>query len=544
MNKHVKHYIDKYKYGEIILNEERKLLIEHLELNILYREDLHFDDEMIEKCIKFIEKYYFELKLYQKFLIAFLFLYDEEGDVYYDQFLWLMARGAGKNGLISALSNFFTSELHGIDHYDGVVVATSEEQAKTSFEEMYNAIEKDDVLKKHYHLTKMKITSKKNKSVFKFGTSNAKTKDGGREGFVIYDEIHEYTDSKLRDVLSGGLGKVKHSREFFITTNGFVREGYLDKMIERSMAILKNQSEDDRLFPWICKIDHPDEIHDESCWSKANPTLEAPLSDYGKTLLKKIRAQYNNLKFEPSGRENFMTKRMNWPEVDLAKVIASYEDIMATSREIPILKNKTAIGGVDYASIRDFAAVGLLFKQGEDVVWITHSFARKEYLEKANLKPPIHEWEKRGDITIVDEPSINPVHIVGWFIEMRKKYAIQKVIADNFRMDLLRPLFEEAGFEIEVIRNPRAIHSLLAPRVETLFSNRRVIYGDVPIMRWYTNNIAVKIDKQGNKTFEKKDEHRRKTDGFQAFVHALYRVDEIQEIDLDKAFDLLDQLDF
>jgi len=95
-----------------------------------------------------------------------------------------------------------------------------------------------------------------------------------------------------------------------------------------------------------------------------------------------------------------------------------------------------------------------------------------------------------------------------------------------------------------VIRNPRAIHSLLAPRIETLFANQRVIFGDVPIMRWYTNNVAVRIDKNGNKTFEKKNEHTRKTDGFQAFIHALYRVEDIEEIDLDKAFDLLERMNF
>ena len=113
--------------------------------------------------------------------------------------------------------------------------------------------------------------------------------------------------------------------------------------------------------------------------------------------------QYHDLEHAPSGRENFMTKRMNYPEVDLAKVVASYEDVYATSRDIPLLKNKTAIGGLDFASIKDFAAVGLLFKQGEDVIWKTHSFARKEYLDSANLKPPIREWERRGDLTIVDE---------------------------------------------------------------------------------------------------------------------------------------------
>ncbi|GGA99701.1 terminase [Macrococcus hajekii] len=549
--KYIDAYINKYKSGEIIFNKERQLLIEYLEMHVLYRDDLHFDEEQIERCIKFIEKFYFKLQPFQKFLISFVFLFDNDDELFYEQFFWLVARGAGKNGLISALSNYFLSELHGIKNYHGTVVANTEKQAKTSFEEMYSQIRQHKLHDNDteggsgfFNLTKLRITSNITNSKFEFATSNAGSKDGGREGFVIYDEIHRYEDREIVDVFSSGLGKVKHPREFYIGTDGFVREGFLDRLKERCMAILKGENPDDRIFPFICKIDEEDEIGKPEMWSKANPMFEEPMSDYGQRLYRKVLNQYNDLQSEPSGRENFMTKRMNFPEVDLSKVVASYEDVYATNREVPLLKNKTAIGGVDFASIKDFAAVGLLFKQGDEVIWISHSFARKQYLDHANLKPPIKEWEKRGLLTIVDEPSIDPVHIINWFVEMRKKYAIQMIVADNFRMDLLRPLFENAGFDIESLRNPRAIHSLLAPRIETLFANRRVIFGDNPLMRWFTNNVAVKVKPDGNKEFIKKDEHRRKTDGFHAFLHALYRLDEIEEVNLDAAFDLLERLDF
>ncbi|EMN7853127.1 terminase large subunit [Staphylococcus pseudintermedius] len=553
INKHVKWYIDKYKHGEIKLNSDRIKLIDHLETNVLCRDGLYFDNDQIELCIAFIERFYFKLQPFQKFLIAFVFLFDEEDELYFEQFFWLVARGAGKNGLISGLSTYFISELHGIDNYDGTVVANTEKQAKTSFEEMHRMIIKHGLYEGNindvegegvFDLTKQRITSTQTQSKFEFATSNAGSKDGGREGFIIYDEVHRYENNDIVDVFSSGLGKVKHPREFFIGTDGFVREGFLDKMKERSKEILEGRATDDRLFPFICRLDKREEKDDPSTWSKANPMFEEPMSDYGKRLYRKVLNQYKDLKHSPSGYENFMTKRMNLPEEDSSKIVASRDDVLATKRDIPTLKNKTAIGGVDYASIKDFAAVGLLFKQGDNVVWLSHSFARKEYLDQAQLKPPIKEWERQGHLTIVDEPSINPAHIVGWFIQMREKYAIQKVVADNFRMDLMRPLFEEAGFEIEVLRNPRGVHSKLAPRIETLFANHRIIFGDNPLMRWYTNNVAVQVKKDGNKEFVKKDEHRRKTDGFHAFLHALYSVDELQEIDLDKAFDLLDQLNF
>ncbi|MBA8779377.1 terminase large subunit [Staphylococcus schleiferi subsp. coagulans] len=543
-NVHVDNYIQLWKTGKILLNKERILLIAYLEKHILSRDDLYFDEEQIENFIKFTEKWYFPLQSFQKFIVPFVFLFEKEGNfLFYEQFFITLGRGGGKNGLITALSNYFISYLHGVPNYDISVVANSEDQAKTSFEEAYNMIERNG-LEDTFYLTKLVITDTETKSRFRFRTSNAGTKDGGREGCVIYDEIHRYEDSETVDVFSSGLGKVKWPREFFIGTDGFVREGFLDKLKERSMSILNGETPDDRLFPFICKLDDPLEVDDPDMWEKANPMFSKPMSDYAKGLFRKVKNQYNEMSYSPTKRQEFMTKRMNLPEVDLEKVVAPWEEILETNRPFPHLERKQCIGGLDYASIKDFAAVGLLFREGEDYIWKSHSFVRKGFLDAVKLKAPIHEWEEQGLLTIVDEPSIDPLHIVLWFDKMRETYGLEKVIADNYRMDLLRPLFEEYGIDVEIIKNPRAIQSLLAPRVETMFANHHIIFDDNPLMRWYTNNVAVKIKPDGNKEYLKKDEVRRKTDGFQALVHALYRADELLEVDLNDSLDFLNAINF
>lgn len=68
-------YIQLYESGQIKLNNERIMLIEYLREHVLSRDDLFFDDDMIEKCIRFGEKWYFPLQPFQKFLIAFVFLF-------------------------------------------------------------------------------------------------------------------------------------------------------------------------------------------------------------------------------------------------------------------------------------------------------------------------------------------------------------------------------------------------------------------------------------------------------------------------------------
>ncbi|TYR75576.1 terminase large subunit [Rossellomorea vietnamensis] len=534
-NKHVEEYIRQYKTGKIKLNKERIMLIDYLERYILVRDDLYFDEEMHENYIKFTEKWYFKLESFQKFFTAFVFLFHKDDSVFYEQFLDTMARGGGKNGLISSLAHFFISPLHGIPGYNVSIVANSELQAKTSFKEVYDVIGNHAVLEEMFYRTKVEIKGNDTKSIMQYHTSNASTKDGLRDGCVIYDEIHQYENSDTVNVFSSGLGKVPNAREFFIGTDGFVREGFLDKMKERAMNILQGKDLDDPLFPFICKIDDVKEIDEPEMWEKANPMFSEPKSSYAKGLFKKVLAQYKQLVNNPSNREEFMTKRMNYPEVDLNKTVAAWEDILATNRPFPELKHRTAVGGLDFASIKDFAAVGLLFKVGDDYIWKTHSFVRQGFLDNVKLKidSKVKEWERDGHLTILDEPVINIQHIVNWFVEMREIYGVNTIVADTFRLDLVKVALEAEGFNLLYIRNPKAIHSLLAPRVETLFANHNIIFDDNPLMRWYTNNVYVHIKKDGNKEYLKKDEVRRKTDGFQAFIHALWQADNYLDEEID-----------
>ena len=524
--------MDQYAAGKIKVSKYVVLLFSYLKNHVLNRDDLYFDEVTHERYIAFTEKNYFKLMPFQKFITAFVFLYYKEGDYpFYEQFFLYKARGAGKNGLISSLTNFFISDLHGVDKYNVSIVANSEEQSKTSFEEIYNTIErngKKGVLQSLFHHTKSEITSRTNGSKIKYHTSNAKTKDSLRDGCVIYDEVHEYADSAIVDVFSSGLGKVKHSREFFITTDGFVRGGYLDDLKERAIRVLNGESLEDPLFVFMATLDDEAEMNDYSCWQKANPMFHEPMGDYGRELFRKVKTQYISLgNSKPTARIRFMTKRMNRPATDLTASVATWDEIKATNRPFPELQHRVAVGGLDFASIRDFAAVGLLFKVGDDYAWKTHSFARRGFLDATDLDAPIEEWEQDDLLTIVNGPVIDIKHIVNWFVEMREIYGVTTIVADTFRLDLVKTALEAEGFILLYIRNPKAIHSLLAPRVETLFAQNNIIYGDNPLMRWYTNNVYVKIKKDGNKEYLKKDEFKRKTDGFQAFIHALWQADNI-----------------
>lgn len=536
-------YVDLYERGKIPFNKERIQLVEYLKKEVLPRDDLYFDDEMIHKFIRYAEKNFFPLAKYQKFITPFIFLYKKEDDeVFFNEILNSIARGGGKNGFMSARDSFFISPLYGVRNYDVTITANSEKQGKVSFKEVYETVQAKR-LEQQFYLTKMAITNRVTNSIFSYRTNNPKTMDSARDGCLEFDEIHMFENSDIVDIQRSGLGKIKHPRTFYNGTNGHVREGFYDRTLERAQKIFTGENKNDRLFPFICKLDTIEEMDKPELWSKANPMFEEE-SSYAKRLYSTVMDEYLKLEEEPSGRREFVVKRMNFTEGDMESDITTHEKLLATNQPISDLKGKSCVAGFDYAEIRDFASVGLLFKQDEKFIWMQHSFARKEFLDTFKIKAPIKEWADKGIFTIVDAPSISPQLLIDWLNEKRELYQIEMVCADGYRMDLLQPLLEKEGYNYEFIRNIRGVQSKVAPIIEDGFANEKFIFGDDPSMRWYTNNSYAKVDKSGNKTFLKKEPVRRKTDGFHAFLAALYKREEIEDVDLEGFFDLMEDWDF
>lgn len=560
-NKYVDDYIKDYEKGHLLFNKERIQLVDYLKKSVLSDNTLHFDNEQIENCIKFSEKWFFKLQPFQKFLIAFVFLYHEDGTNYYEDFLWMMGRGSGKNGLISALGTFLISEFNGIPSYNGSIIANSEDQAKISVEEIHDVMESNKPkLKPAFYWTNGLIKAKKTNSTLRYRTSNGNTKDGLRDGFVIFDEIHEYQDDSNVKVHLSGLGKKQNPRVFYIGTDGYVRDGFIDTKKKQAANVLSGKAAPDFIFPWICKIDDVSEIDDPEKWEKAVPMIVKPLSSYGKTLYRQIKKDYDALVEAPSGREEFLTKRMDYPSTSMNSSVAPWEEIAATNQPIPHdLDGREAIGAVDFASVRDFIAAAVTIRYRDKLVTIEKQWARKGFCDQyyaysrkdriatpnQRLNIPLHDWERMGLIEVVDEPLMDPKHALEWMQAMAHRFDIKKVVMDNYRAQIMRKMFEDANFEVDIIYNPTSIDGLLASIIDDGFPRGRFVWGDNPLLRWNTQNVLVKVNKaNGNKSYEKKEETRRKTDGFKAFEYTLYRVNELSDVDVSESLAFLNDLDF
>ena len=519
----IQNYIDLVRSGKIEVCKEQLLLCNYVE-NCFENESLFVDETQLHKYLG-LQKYFpFELFEWEAFCFTLHnCTYSEPGILRWPDLFILVGRGAGKNGYLSFEDFCLISQYNEVRNYDIDICANAEEQAKTSFEDVYNVLEDNDKkLEKHFTWTKELIQNKKTKSKLRFRTSNAKTKDGGRPGKVDFDEYHQYEDYKSIQVFKTGLGKKKNPRTTITTTNGDVRDGPLDKLIARAEQILNGAIKDNGMLCFICKLDDEKEADNPKMWDKANPSLH-----YNEELFREIQKEYIDYKEDPISNSAFMTKRMNIPKGNVDKEVTSWDNILATNQEIPDLTGCTCVAGIDYAKTTDFVVTGLLFKYKGFFYWISHTWVCENCKDLGRIKAPLREWEEAGLLTFVKGVEISPDIPAKWLADMGSKYNITTLGMDNYRYTLLAKALREVGFDtdkqgINNIKLTRPSNQMLVyPIINSLFANHLIGWGDNPLMRWYTNNTCLKAEKYDNYTFGKIEPKSRKTDGFMAFIAAM-----------------------
>jgi len=526
--------MDGVRSGEIITGKDILAAMDYIEIK-LNNPDVIIRTDMIDKAVELIERY-FEIKLFdwELFVIALIHCYYKSSDtVVFDEILIMTGRGNGKNGFISPVSWYVTTHYHGVMEYNVDVIANAEDQAKTSFDDVYNVLERtSEKSKRFFYWTKQVINNLKTNSYIKYNTSNAKTKDGKRSACLIFDEIHEYETWDVIKVFTSGFGKKKHSRTFYITTQGYVRGGILDELLKLAEDVLYGGIKNLGFLPLLYRLDDKEEVHNREMWHKANPSLK-----YLPELQKEMDKVYAKMKYQPHLAIDFMTKRMNRPAEDIYAAVAEWDKIVAAAnpnRPIPYdeLEGLDCIGAIDYASIRDFASVGLLFKHKGKRYYIEHTFVCHKALEIESrpIKFPIYEAVEKGLITIIRRDSISADDIADWFLKQAEKYHIINIACDDYRAKLLEKKFTEVGLPLKVVRSGPITHAKVAPLIESMFAEETIIFGDNMTMRWYINNTYKEIDKKGNTTYLKIEPKTRKTDGFFGFIHALSLDGELVEV--------------
>lgn len=530
--KEVKEYIDIVHENKNVVNKERLQLIDYID-KVFQNEELFYDVDQIEKYLSYQKYFPFELFPWEKFLfVLHNCIFRKDGLPRWSDLFIIMGRGGGKNGYLSFEDFCLLTPTNGIYQYDIDISANSEEQAKTTFQEILSVLENPKYIKKfkkNFYWNQTIIRNKKTDSTLRYRTNNPKGKDGLRSGKVDFDEPHAYENWDNINVFTTGLGKKPHPRRTYISTNGDIRDGVLDNLIEKSQMILNGELPDNGFLPFICKLDDEKEVDDILMWRKANPSLE-----YLPSLLEQMKKEYADYKINPIVNNAFMTKRMNIPQGSKDIEVTSWENILKTNREVPSLDGLSCVVGIDYSKTTDFVSAFLLFKQDNIFYGVTHTWVCSKSNDLPRIKAPLKEWESMRLLTFVNDVEINPKIVTDWLQSEcnSHNYRIEKLAIDSYRYTLMSGALKKAGFDandkekVKLVR-PSDIMRIV-PTIDSVFVTSRIIWGDNPLMRWATNNAKLEPAPNNNFKYGKIEPKSRKTDPFMAFVHAMTLTEDVE----------------
>lgn len=526
--KYLDDYIKQVKSGQYRVCKEQIQLVNFIE-KVFENEQVYVDNEQVEKYFA-LQKYFpYELFAWEKFcFILHNCTYSAPGVLRFPDLVCVVGRGAGKNGYLAFEDFALLTPVNGIRNYDIDICATSEEQASTTFNDIYEILENNSTkIQRHFKWNKTEITNIKTNSTIRYRTSNSKTKDGGRPGKVDFDEKHAYENYKLIDVFTTGLGKKAMPRRTTITTMGEVRDGPLDNELAAGLEVLNGDAPDNGTLYFICRLDNEKEVYEQENWYKANPSLQ-----YFPNLLREIQKEFEDWKRDKVNNSSFMTKRMNIPKGTENHPVTSWENIKATNRPLPNLEGKPCVLGIDYTKTTDFLGIGLMFLINGEIVWKPFSWYCSQSADLGRIKFP---YAQQPDLQRVDGAEIPPEIVADWLREQKKHYNIVGGALDSYRYTLLKEPLMQLGFEcdrkgrnnLKLVRPSDKM--LVAPLIASDFANHRIVWGDSALMRWYTNNTSAVEDKNGNIIYGKIEPKSRKTDGFMAFVAAYTQLDLLKQ---------------
>lgn len=517
-NSYLLEYKERCGAGEFVIGQELWLELENLENDLrsgeyLYdTEDAKLRIRFIEGCIRLTKSPYYNkpmiLMLWQKALIEAIYSFKMPDTMLrrFKRILLLIARKNGKSELCSGigLGEFFLGNA-GAD-----IVAGSNDDAQASI--IYDAIDTMRVLidpnnvdtKRNQRFLLNKITNTK---VFKL-SDRTRNKEGRNIDVAFLDETHEMKESDIAKAIEQSQSLKDEPLFFNLTTEGFVKDGYLDQEIEKARAVIYNEDPEDpankRLLPWFYTQDSELEVwtgnRENRLWMKSNPTVG---------VIKKweyLEEQVAQARKSKADRIYVLCKDFNIKQ-NAAEAWLNLEDYdYESGYDLKSFKGCIALGAVDLSETTDLTcAKVLMMKAGDNKKYVLSMY----FIPESKLESDITsgakyaEWAKAGYVTVCEGNDIDLSVVADWFYSLYEKYGIKlwKCGYDQkFAKDWIRRMefygWQKGGEDGDLImiqQNAQTLSNAIK-LLEADLKSQLVQYGNNPVDKWCFSNAGIKVD--------------------------------------------------
>lgn len=511
----LKDYSNEINKGNIIVGYWIKKEVDNL-INDLDNPSYVFDTKEAHKRIRFIENcclqskapYYMKpvkLMLWQKafFEALYSFKMADTGKRRFVEALLLVARKNGKSTMLAADGN--TDLFIGAGGTDICCASNDDRQAKLIWREIAGMRTRLDPKKEVTGQNLVEIRNEvKNISIFRL-SSKTQNKDGFNIDKTYLDESHDIAEENGQSEIAEACWRGMSSKDepLFIncTTQGFNRDCYLDKKIEKAKGVISGEIEDDRFLPFLYEQDSEAEVwQDESSWQKSNPSII-----YEVKKVDKLKRDLEDAKRDNATRVHMLCKDFNIPQnTASAWLMLEDYDYHQEHFDLEAFRDSYCLAAVDLAETTDLTNLKLLFmKKNDNTKYVfSHYWIPESKLDNAddkNAGAKYKEWAKDGYLTINEGNDNDLTRVADYLMILKNKYNIRvvKVGYDvKFAKDFIKRL-DEYGIESEVIQQNPAVMSSPMKLVEADLKSRIINYSENPVDKWCLSNASMQINNLG-----------------------------------------------
>lgn len=414
-------------------------------------------------------------------------------------------RKNGKTSLGAGLANLLLvgdGERGG----QGYAMAVDKDQATLLFGKAGEMVNASPELSEVVEVYKTSIFCPGLTASFKPLSRTVANKHGFSPSFALGDELHEWPDGEVADVVHKGMGARRQPLEIYITTAGLRGRGYGWEMHERARMIAEGEFDDPTFLPVIYAAGEDDDWTDPATWAKANPNLGTSLK------LSFLEAECLEAQRSPRKENDFRRFHLNqWTEqvtrwLPMNDWKACSADPADSDRWRTLeaqLRGKACFGGIDLGATKDISALVWTFPPQEGVERLT--VLCRFWVPKATMadrverfRVPYDEWARRGALRETAGNVTDYGAIRAQVMADAEAFRIQHLALDRWNGVQLGQELMEDGAPIEFFG--QGYLSMAGPtrELERLVLDRAMEHGNQPVLGWMAANAAVLEDPAGN----------------------------------------------
>ncbi len=332
---------------------------------------------------------------------------------------------------------------------------------------------------------------------------------GPRPHIALIDELHEHKTNNVVEMLRAGTKSRRQAMIFMITNAGAGKTGPCWSYHEYGARVAAREVEDDSFFPYICALDETDDpFADETCWSKANPSLQ----DADLPGLKYIREQVTEARGMPS--KEALVRRLNfcqWTDAESPWISHEVWKGARQDYEVEDLRGRRSVAGLDLSSTTDLTGLVFLVEpviDGEPwrivpFAWLPDAdLARKSEVDRV----PYVQWKAEGLLDTTPGRAISKRLILQKLSQMCEFFDVVACAYDRWRIEDLLQMASDEGIALPEMLPFGQGYKDMSPALEEF--ERRLLNGQIAhnghkVMTMCAGNAVTVTDGAGNRKLSK-----------------------------------------